>query len=321
MSYARVCYIGRPPSAPIGSRNPTDLVYVLYTSGSTGRPKGVWVEHRNLAHYLAWYREAYAAGSPASSLLLNSQTFDLTVTALWTPLVTCGELHLAPPSPGLPKLAALRAVSLVKITPAHVRALAAGLAHPAPADAVDTEQSDSCQVIVVGDEELRPEDVAAMRRLFPGARVVNEYGPTEATVGCAGWEVGRVAGLARIPIGLAIRGATISIVTPDLHAEPIGVVGEICVGGAGVARGHVGDPSRTAEQFIPDPDDPAGGLRYRTGDLGRLRADGVLEFLGRRDDQVKVDGYRIELGEIEAAVAACPARARAVILDLASGRH
>lgn len=296
---------------------PTDLVYVLYTSGSTGRPKGVGVEHRNLAHYLAWCREAYTPGRPASSLLFTALTFDLTVTALWTPLVTGGELHLAPPSPGLPGLAALRAVSLVKITPAHVRALAADLgAHPVLANQGETEQGDSGQVIVVGGEELRVEDVTRARRLFPRARLVNEYGPTETTVGCAVWEVGDVAGRARIPIGRAIRGTTISIVSPDLDAVPPGVVGEICIGGAGVARGYVGDPVRTAERFLPDPDDPAGGQCYLTGDLGRRWTDGVLEFLGRRDDQVKVDGYRIELGEIEAAVAACPAvRDCAVVLE------
>ncbi|MEU3623257.1 non-ribosomal peptide synthetase [Amycolatopsis coloradensis] len=277
---------------------PGMLAYVVYTSGSTGTPKGVMVEHRNLVNYLCWRAEpTAAAGSP----MYSSMAFDLPVTSLFPALLSGGSVTLTPDD-GTPTIEALIGTlseggfGLVKLTPSHLVALNQLL----PAEAL----SGAAARLVVGGEELTREMLAEWTQHAPDTLVDNEYGPTEATVGCAS-HVSAAGDLdaGPVPIGRPGANTVLRVLDADLEQVPIGVLGELYIGGAQLARGYRGRPDLTADRFVPDP--YADGRRlYRTGDLARYRPDGVLEFAGRADDQVKIRGYRVEPGEVEAVLRA-----------------
>jgi len=298
--------------APAGSATvrseagPDHLAYVLYTSGSTGRPKGVMIPHRGLTNYLRWSRSAYLAEGEAGGAPLHSSIgFDLTVTSLWCPLLAGREVVLVPEGEGIEGLAgALRdrgGFGLVKLTPAHLESLSHAL--------TDGEAAGrATAAFVIGGEALQGASLELWRARAPRTRLFNEYGPTETVVGCSIYEVpaGEPA-RGVVPIGRPVANARIYVLGGDLLPVLPGVAGELCVGGEGVGRGYLGRPDLTAERFVPSPFAAAPGERlYRTGDLVQHRPDGVLEFLGRIDHQVKVRGYRIELGEIEAMLAEHP---------------
>jgi amino acid adenylation domain-containing protein len=271
---------------------PGDLAYVMYTSGSTGRPKGAMIVQRGLANYLDWAIGAYGVRAGDSVPVHSSVSFDLTVTSLFSPLLAGGEVELLPEGPGIEALAeALRrrgGRALVKITPAHLDLLRHALG---PGGA-----GGRTRVLVIGGENLPAESLRFWREHAPQTRLVNEYGPTETVVGCCVYEMQPGdPHHGPVPIGRPIDATRLEIVD-----------GELCIAGAGVARGYLNRPDLTAERFVPDPQAPWARM-YRSGDLARVRADGVFEYLGRRDQQVKVRGYRIELGEIENAAAAHPA--------------
>ncbi|HEY3468242.1 MAG TPA: non-ribosomal peptide synthetase, partial [Amycolatopsis sp.] len=249
---------------------PDDLAYVIYTSGSTGRPKGVQVAHRALATYLGWAREAYPSLA-GRALLHTSASFDLTVTTLLGPLTAGGSIV----DTGRP--------DFVKATPTHLAAL--------------PEESYPTGDLVLGGEALLGEAV----RPFSGIAVTNEYGPTEATVGCVVHRLeGPVSG--PVPIGRPTPGTRVYVLDDRLRPVPPGVAGQLHLAGAQLAQGYLGRPELTAERF---PDGPFGRM-YATGDLARWRRDGTLEYLGRTDDQVKLRGHRIEPGEVEAALRELP---------------
>ncbi|EOD69896.1 non-ribosomal peptide synthetase [Amycolatopsis vancoresmycina] len=249
---------------------PDDIAYVIYTSGSTGRPKGVRIGHRALATYLGWAREAYPSLT-GRALLHTSASFDLTVTTLLGPLTAGGSIVDA----GRP--------DFVKATPTHL--------------AVLPEESYPTGDLVVGGEALLGEAV----RPFAGIAVTNEYGPTEATVGCIAHRLaGPVDG--PVPIGRPAPGTRAYVLDDRLRPVPPGVAGQLHLAGAQLADGYLGLPELTAERF---PDGPFGRM-YATGDLARWRRDGTLEYLGRTDDQVKLRGFRIEPGEVEAALKELP---------------
>jgi amino acid adenylation domain-containing protein len=289
-----------------------NLAYVIYTSGSTGRPKGVGVEHRQLSHYLHWATSAYLPGSSASAAvpaagapLHSSFSFDLSVTALYLPLLGGFALHLLAESDGAAALAnALstgQGYAMVKLTPAHLRLLATELGSGAAVG--------GARVVVVGGEQLLGEQVQAWAEAAGQCVVVNEYGPTETVVGCAVYRVeagaGREVAGGPVPIGRAAGTARLYVLDEWGGLSPEGARGELYIGGAQVSRGYLGRAGLTAEQFVPDEFSGELGARlYRTGDVVRWRADGELEFIGRADGQVKVRGYRVELGEVEAALAA-----------------
>jgi len=287
-----------PPSAA----GPADLAYVLYTSGSTGRPKGVMIPHRGLANYLLWARQAYAAGEGAGAPVHSAIGFDLTVTSLLVPLAAGTAVRLL--DEGLDALAAsLRegaGFSLVKLTPAHLDLLGREL-RPEDYDR-------SSRALVIGGEALKRESVAPWREHAPQTRLINEYGPTEATVGCCVHEIAPdEAGTGPVAIGRPVANTRLWVVGPRFQSVPPGAPGELWIGGDGLAHGYLGRPDLTAERFVPDPFAGTGrtGERlYRTGDLVRLGRGGELEFLGRIDDQIKIRGFRIEPGEVEAALAA-----------------
>ncbi|MGW2088791.1 non-ribosomal peptide synthetase, partial [Streptomyces sp. NPDC001880] len=303
-----------PAPAPEPGTGGHDLAYVLYTSGSTGRPKGVQITQAGLFNYLTWAASEYCPDGPPVAPLHTTVGFDLTVTSLWVPLTSGGSVHLvdeASPVDGLVgALTGPARPTLVKLTPAHLEAVCRLLRPGALAG------RQVC--FVVGGEALPP---SLVRRLFdvaPDARVVNEYGPTETVVGCCVASAVTTDDLGDRPgmaIGRPVGNTRLYVVDAMLEPVPVGVPGELMVGGTGVGRGYVGDPSRTAASFVPDPFSGVPGARlYRTGDVVRYLPDGQLEFLGRRDHQVKIRGQRIELAEVEAALRGVEGVSDAVVL-------
>ncbi|SCF34871.1 amino acid adenylation domain-containing protein [Micromonospora purpureochromogenes] len=292
----------RPRRRPMPSAE--DLAYVIYTSGSTGRPKGVMVTHRGVCNYVRWAAQAYRLRPGDTVPLHSSIGFDLTVTSLLVPLTSgatvlmIGE-HLGPEALGEALRRQRTAFGLVKITPAQLDLVSRQLS---PA-----ELADRTRCFVIGGENLRADQVAPWRAHSPGTALVNEYGPTETVVGCAAYEVDpSTPADGSVPIGRPIANTELYVLDGWLNPVPAGVVGELYVGGGGVARGYLHQPGLTAERFVPDPFSSVPGARlYRTGDLVRLRPDGNLEYLGRTDNQVKLRGFRVECGEIEAAVRRC----------------
>ncbi|MFJ7201856.1 amino acid adenylation domain-containing protein, partial [Streptomyces sp. NPDC098926] len=291
----------QPSSAPERVADPDRLAYVIYTSGSTGRPKGVLVPHRGLAGHVRWaVSELTAAGGGAP--LFSSIAFDLVVPNLWAPLLTGQPVHVLPQDLDLGRLGEVLAAgapyAFVKLTPAHLEVLT----HQLTPDRARR----LAPLLVVAGEAFRRQTVRAWRELAPDTVLVNEYGPTENSVGTSTWPVpspvegGTLPDV--MPVGRPLPGVAMYVLDERLQPVPAGVAGELYVGGAGVARGYLGRPGLTAGRFVPDPFGPPGGRLYRTGDIVRVLPDGAVDFLGRGDGQVKIRGYRVELGEIEAAL-------------------
>ncbi|MEZ7154950.1 non-ribosomal peptide synthase/polyketide synthase [Streptomyces sp. MAD19A] len=272
--------------------------YVIYTSGSTGRPKGVVVEHRSVGAYLTRAREAYPEAR-GTSLVHSSFSFDLTVTALWTPLVSGGHVVLAELDQNT------HTPTFMKVTPSHLPLLDNLPHHTSPTG-----------TLIIGGEALHGEALTTWRNTHPHTQVINAYGPTEATVNCTEYrlEPGTPTPQGPIPIGRPFWNTRAYVLDSALQPTPIGTPGELYVAGAVLARGYLDRPGLTAERFTADPHGAPGTRMYRTGDLARWTHDGQLEYLGRADDQVKIRGHRIELGEIQATLTAHPTIAHSAVL-------
>ncbi|MEP6802072.1 MAG: amino acid adenylation domain-containing protein [Acidobacteriota bacterium] len=285
---------------PEGHVDPDDLAYLIYTSGSSGRPKGTMVPHRAVVNYLTWCVGAYSVASGRGAPVQSSLAFDLTVTSLFAPLLCGGIVELLPQRPAGTALADALALeqtnpwSLVKTTPAELELVTRQLTPENVRGRVRT--------LVIGGESLPAKTVSFWRTHSPETRIFNEYGPTETVVGCAVYEVGDGTLSGPVPIGRPIANTRLYVLGPENQPVPIGVAGELCIAGAGVATGYRGRPELTDERFVPDPFGRPGSRMYRSGDFARYLPDGNLEFLGRRDLQVKLRGYRIELEEIEASL-------------------
>ncbi|OZM73588.1 hypothetical protein CFN78_08630 [Amycolatopsis antarctica] len=293
-----------PSTPPEVTVSPGDLAYVIYTSGSTGRPKGVLLEHRGLVDMVTAAVGRFDLGPGTVVPALASISFDGAVWETFTALVSGGTLSLGTGGAGMSELdldahlaGARRA--LVSLPPAALAAI-----DPATLP-------EGSVVLAVGDR--CPVDLH--RTWAPRHRFVNGYGPTEVTIGATMFE-GTVADWApRVPVGRPIANARVYIVDAHLRPVPIGVAGELVVGGSGVARGYLNQPGLTARRFVADPFSTEPGARlYRTGDLAAWRADGTLDFLGRADTQVKIKGYRIEPGEVEAVLLGRPGIAEALVV-------
>jgi amino acid adenylation domain-containing protein len=285
---------------------PENAAYLLYTSGSTGRPKGVIVEHRALAHYALDAAAAYGVHPGDRVLQFASIGFDTSAEEIYPALLAGATLVPRPESmlDSVPRFLAeldRLGITLLNLPTAWWHELAAGLE--------DASLPARVRRIILGGERALGERLALWRRGTDGhpARLVNTYGPTEATVVTTRHELEEVADGAEIPIGRPIAGARVYVVDGRGQLVPQGVAGELWIGGAGLARGYLGRPGLTAAAFVPDPFGGTPGARlYRTGDLARFREGGVLEFLGRIDGQVKIRGFRVEPGEVENALAGHP---------------
>ena len=286
---------------------PANLAYLIYTSGSTGRPKAVAIEHRSAVAFVHWAHEVFTPAELLAVLASTSISFDLSIFELFVPLSCGGKVILAANALELPELPAAGEVTLVNTVPSAMTELVRAGALPA-----------GVRTVNLAGEPLKG---SLAQALYRGGveRVRNLYGPSEDTTYSTFELVER--GSRREPtIGRPVAGSWARLLDGDSRLAPVGVPGEIYLGGAGLARGYLGRPELTAERFVPDPlsalENRPGARLYRTGDLGRYLPDGRIEYLGRLDHQVKVRGYRIELGEIEAALIAFPGIREAVVVAL-----
>lgn len=301
---------------PASELTPENLAYVIYTSGSTGRPKGVMMTHRGLVNYLVWATLAYEMKKGTGAPVHSSIAFDLTITALFAPLLAGGSVRMLPQNLETLGLA-LRAdtpFSLVKITPAHLELLCAQWTRECAA---------STHLFVVGGEALFGQSLDFWQRCAPSAALVNEYGPTETAVGCCAYFVPKSHMFdGAIPIGRPIANTQLYVLDESFEPVPLGESGELYIAGDGLARGYLNLPELTAEKFVVNPfaaeDENTSARMYKTGDLVRYLPDGNLEFLGRADDQIKLRGYLIEPAEIEAALLTHRQVRNAAVISLTS---
>jgi amino acid adenylation domain-containing protein len=296
--------------APEPHREPRSLAYIVYTSGSTGRPKGVPISHENLVPMLRWGCDYLGLGEHSRVLQSLSYFFDFGIFEQLTTMLAGGTLFFPGEAAGDPAAFAReivrRGINTLHTTPAFARELAA----------CDLSL-DSLEIVHLGGEALARSTVARIQEAAPHATVYNGYGPTEATVNSAIYEIGPLTenSWPVMPIGRRSADNALYILDSAGRLVPFSVRGELLVGGIGVARGYLNRPDLTAERFVPDPfGSEPGGRLYRTGDLVRYLPSGDIEFLGRIDQQVKVRGFRIEPGEIEAALREHPAVRETVVI-------
>jgi amino acid adenylation domain-containing protein len=293
--------VGSPQPLP---GMPANTAYVIYTSGSTGRPKGVLVSHAALVSYVRGAGEDAGIGAGDRVLQFASMSFDTSAEEIYPCLTRGATLVLRDDAMAGPPEGFLREVERLGITvldlpTAYWHELVDGLA------AQDLEWPACARLVILGGEQARADRLDVWRqRVGEGSRLLNTYGPTEATIVTTRRELNGPCDFpGAVPIGRPVPGARVHVVSRGLELLPAGLDGELVIGGAGLARGYLGRPDLTAERFVPDPFAGSPGERlYRAGDLARWLPAGELEFRGRTDHQVKVRGFRVELGEIEAAL-------------------
>lgn len=308
-----IAKLGQPDTPlPQPDQDAASPAYILYTSGSTGRPKGVVVSAQAFANYCHWAGDFYCGGRQLTFALFTSIGFDLTVTSLFVPLMTGGQIRIYPEASTSAELSVLDVLKdnrsdVVKLTPAHLALL----------QDQDCSKSKIGQ-FVVGGEDFKTELARNIDRVFDGRVLMhNEYGPTEATVGCIVHTYDATEDTSEsVPIGFPVADTLALVLNEQLSKQPAGVIGELYLAGPSVANGYWQQPDLTRQRFIenpfssPLPSDlggPGFPIMYRTGDLVRTKPDGQMVYLGRTDEQVKIKGVRIELGEIEAAALSHPA--------------
>ncbi|MET8995576.1 non-ribosomal peptide synthase/polyketide synthase [Amycolatopsis sp. NPDC004169] len=301
---------GASAAAPGRTTNPDHPAYVIHTSGSTGRPKGVVVAHRSAANLMAWaahdFRDVFRPGSTV--VASTSLNFDVSVFEIFAPLTTGATVEIVRDVLALGEGEHTgRPVGLVSGVPsAFAQLLAQGAVSVRPS------------TVVLAGEALTRHALLDIRKAVPGSRIANIYGPTESTVYATAWyhDTDRTP-----PIGRPIAGIRAYVLDRGLRPVPVGVPGELHLGGAGVARGYLGRPGLTAGRFVADPFGAPGARMYRTGDVVRWNTRGELEYLGRADDQVKIRGFRIEPGEVAAALRKHRGVTEAVVVARTDGGH
>ncbi len=294
------------PAVPVHGEN---LAYVIYTSGSTGRPKGAAIRHAALASCMAWMQRTYALVPHEAVLHKAPFGFDVSVWEMFWPLTVGARLVVARPGDQrdperIAELIERHGVTTLNFVPSMLQAF---LAHPG------IEERTGLRHIICGGEAMPVQTQREALRRLRGATLQNLYGPTETTIHVTQWTC-RDDGRNAVPIGHPVSGTQAHVLDAQLHPVPIGVPGELYIGGIGLARGYLNRPGLTAERFVADPQGGRGGRLYRTGDLVRWSAQGHIEYLGRIDHQVKIRGLRMELGEIEAQIGAHPAVREAVVV-------
>jgi amino acid adenylation domain-containing protein/non-ribosomal peptide synthase protein (TIGR01720 family) len=285
------------------SITPDSLAYIIYTSGSTGMPKGCKISHKNLSNYIQYANETYFSADNGNFGLYTSLSFDLTITSIFGALCRGKQLYIYPNQDVQDILehsfSENSGIDAVKITPAHIRIL----------QHLSIEKTD-VNVAIVGGEALLPQHIEILKKINPNMRIFNEYGPTETTVGCVvkEIEIGET-----IRIGKPIANTQIYILDEQMQPVAKGVFGEIWIGGSGVGLGYINNDELTAQRFVKNPFTQ--GFLYKSGDVGRWIDNGDIDYLGRKDDQVKIKGYRIELGEIETHLTTMKLINEAVVVD------
>lgn len=301
--------------APSVAIHPANLAYTIYTSGSTGRPKGVAVSHASIANLLDHWQSRMGQAEHARAALWSSIGFDVSVQEILLPLTTGASLYLVPEPVRVDPEALMgwlreHRIDLAYLPPAFIHWID---------EAPDERLAGlALRQLLLGVEPLPELALHRMTEVLPGLQILYGYGPTETSVYSTAYLDLRP--LARqCPIGRPLANTRVYLLDERLQPVPVGVAGEMYIGGAGVARGYLGRPGQTAERFVPDPYVP-GERMYRTGDLGRRLPDGTISYAGRRDGQVKLRGFRVELGEIEAVLREQPGvREAAVLLDTGAG--
>ena len=301
-----------PETIGLSARN---LAYMIYTSGSTGKPKGAMNEHRAVVNRLLWKQSAYRLTAADAVLQKTPFSFDVSVWEFFWPLMTGARLVMARPEghkdPAyLADIIQKQNISTLHFVPSMLQVF---LEHP---------QASACTQLsqVMCSGEALPEALARrFHHCLPGVKLHNLYGPTEAAVDVTAWTYHPEFSGSSIPLGKPIANTKMYVLDPKGDPTPVGVTGEIFIGGVQVGRGYWDRPDLTAERFVPDPFGAPGSRLYRTGDLGRWLPDGTLEYLGRNDFQVKLRGFRIELGEIEAQLTKHPEIREAVVVAKESG--
>ena len=287
------------------------LAYVIYTSGSTGMPKGVMNEHRGIVNRLIWMQQSYGLDMQDVVLQKTSFGFDVSVWEFFWPLFTGARLAMARPEghkdPAyLVETMRRNGITTIHFVPSMLQVFL---------DHAEVAQCSALRRVMCSGEALPSALVQRLRERIPQAILHNLYGPTEAAVDVTAWTCPPDKIPASIPIGRPIANTRIYMLDGHGQPVPVGVAGELYIGGVQVARGYLNRPELTAERFVQDPFSAEAGARmYRTGDLGRWLADGTIEFLGRNDFQVKIRGFRIELGEIEARLAEYAGMREAVVV-------
>ncbi|WP_437299547.1 non-ribosomal peptide synthase/polyketide synthase [Sorangium sp. So ce426] len=288
-----------PEEALSAEVSPDEAAYVIYTSGSTGRPKGVVVTHRGVVSYVQALLERLSLPEAASMAMVSTVGADLGNTVLFGALCSGRPLHLLSEErvfdpDAMAAYMHEHGVDVLKIVPSHLK----GLMHAARPERVLPRHT-----LVLGGEAT-PWELVEKIQQSGGCRIVNHYGPTETTVGVLTHEhrAERAAESVTLPLGRPLANSQVYVLSGDMQPVPVGVIGEIYIGGAGLARGYLNRAELTAERFVPNPYGSRGERLYRTGDRARTLEDGSIEFLGRADNQVKVRGYRVELGEVRAAL-------------------
>ncbi|HET9714426.1 MAG TPA: amino acid adenylation domain-containing protein [Pyrinomonadaceae bacterium] len=308
-------FFNGPAHNPVNTAYPESNAVILYTSGSTGKPKGVVVQHRSLVNYVESAIASYELTANDCVLQFASIGFDTSAEEIFCPL-SCGaslvlrtEDMLDSTTHFLERCTAF-GISMLTLPTAYWHQLTASMSDR------DWELAGRVRLWIGGGEAMLPQSVQEwQRRLGQRVRLINSYGPTEATIACTGYEVTEVEDLSQVPIGRPLTNAEAYILDKYLQPVPVGVYGELCIGGAGLTRGYLNRPGPTAEKFIPNPFNGTGERLYRTGDVARFLSDGNLEYFGRSDHQVKIRGFRIEIGEVEAVLGRHPAlRESAVVV-------
>jgi amino acid adenylation domain-containing protein/FkbH-like protein/FkbM family methyltransferase len=318
LSEAQIAEWSSETSGPIDLQiSPANLAYVLYTSGSTGTPKGVQIQHGSVINRITWMDREYGLGPGDVLLQKTPYTFDVSVWELFWWAFSGAAVAFLPPDAERDPEAIIEAVRTHSVTKIHFVPSMLGVFLAHVTDSAAESLASLCDVFASG--EALSADLAA--RFYEtltashGTRLHNLYGPTEATVDVTFFDCSRLDGAATVPIGAPVANTQLYVLNRGLDTAPLGVTGEIYIGGANVGRGYLNRPDLTAQSFVPDPWSTEPGARlYRTGDVGRWRDDGELEYLGRNDYQIKVRGHRIEPGEIEAVLRTHPDVRQAAVL-------